>query len=383
MVKFLIRLPPEGYVLRDFVLTALSFIAHRSGAEMVLAGDCVELGGIPENMGLAYSQLIAKDAFERGRLKVRLFRPDLRYARSTAEKLSFLTGKPAATLDNAMRNYAEWVRSGENVEKALNSLEKLAVLGSSIREGLLYYGDAPDMAALQLFKANFYEMKRIFTKPRKAEIRLDSHAFALALTGACLSRVGIRRIGGEEEATVYLSLLDPGVHEIWNSFRNLLLEVRYRREPEAIFRVCVALTCYRLGFAPLRIFEISETGARPMLVSYHDFKSDKGLVEFAGRLRRKERTYRDLLRLLRYALRRWAEATREERPVVRVAYELALGICLATSGVTSPSDLLYSVARSTYATVGKEFSSSLERIAELRMDARRFQELLSDIHATL
>jgi len=377
-LSYEIALPTEGYFLREFIITALAFISQKSGAKLTVNVDKAILE-VPSLSRVATSYAALIRQFHQVE-SIFVTTDHKAPKQKIITEISRLTNKKASTPSEAMINYAEWVESeASNVNVLLSSLAKLTYPGPG-EEGVLYYGENRKrlIAAPQILKANFSYCKRVFGKPSKAEVKLDIHALSLALTGALIARVGVRR-EERRRVTIYLSLLDPGAYNFWNETKNILKDVECRTAPEVIFRVLLAFKLKVPGILPMRFFEI-ESGMKPLAYSYHEVAIDRGLVEFVNNL--PEYCCLQLINLFMYALRNWREPPAKTRPILITAYKLALAIYMTTGGLMKPGEMLYSVARDTYATVGKEFEEALKN-AKIDIDLEDFEKLIRDIYESL
>ena len=363
-----VALPPEGLMLRDFMVCAIAEVARRAQAGFELRPHEALIDARPEDLASKYAEVLSEAS---QRKAIKLSQPD----KSAKSKLLGSLG--ARDLGDALSKYRERLEHGDiSLDELLSSLAK-ASWDDSANRGTLKLGIEPKIPAIQLFKLNYYAGKRSYLQPRyvDADVYLDLHHTVLTLTGAVLSRVGTTEDG---KLTVYLVMLDPGAYELHRRLSGLLRELRCRTAPSTVFEVALALELARPGVHPLRLAEVNETGARPSLLEYRHIALDILLSSFANLLSLSNR--RRLLNLLVFTLSNWETSVRDYRVVVRVGHDLAQSIYLSVTGSLRPSDALYHVARSTYATSSSEFAEALSRVKIEGLESvDEFKSLLMDV----
>lgn len=362
-----IKLPPEGLLLRDFLVHALAKLARRAGVEVKLSPLQAELPDVAvDDVTTKHLPALLEEASQR---PPKIFQPDFKARDKVLKVLS------ASDLREAMMKYAEGLKSGSiSSQQVAASWASSQVLIGGLK-GALKLGADPSIPALQLFKANYYAGKRAFLPPRYlgADVYFDVHYFMLASVGASLARVGISPQG----TTLYLTLKRAGAEGLYAKLASRLREVRCRTAPSSVFEVVLALTIKMPGAHPLGLVEVSEGGARPSILEYRIVQVDPLMARFASRLRRPHQ----LLSLLGFVLENWETNDRSRRVLVRVGHDLAQAVVLTVSGSMSPAEAFYGLARSTFATTSRDFHDALARVK--LMGPGEFEELLYDTYEAI
>ncbi len=342
-----IALPPEGFLIRDYALTALAeIVAGGTGSLEITDGSAI-IRGDEKNILAKYGEILQQDLKH-----VKLFQPDFKSRDKILDQVRSLTKTELVDLPTAKMEYGKWVATGQNIPDSLSRLEF-----RPDTKTILKWGIDPDIEAIQYFKLNYYAGRRSFLPSRymNAGIKLDIHTTMLLLLGASLSLVGNRRIG-KSNVAVHLSYQDLGARTLWESLGRFMADVGYQTEPLIIFRLATAFRLRVPAFQPIAIFEISLAGNRPILLSYHTVELDNSLSRFVEKLG----TDRFLENLMTFALRNWNESRRELRLVAQAAYNIALSIYLTlTSSSVDSEGELYRIARYTYETTSDEFARAL------------------------
>lgn len=342
-----IALPPEGFLIRDYALTALAeLVSDGTGSLEIINGSAI-IRGAEKDVLAKYGKILQQELKH-----VKLFQSDSTSRDKILRQVGSLTKTEPADLSAAIMEYGKWVATGQNI---LDSLGRLEFQPDS--RTILRWGVDPDIGALQYFKLNHYAGRRSFLPSRymNAGIKLDIHTTMLLLLGASLSLVGNRRIGRSNVA-VHLSYQDPGAKALWESLQRFVEDIDYQTEPLIIFRLAAAFRLRTPAFQPIALFEISLVGNTPTLLSYHTVELDYYLSRFVEKLG----TDRFLENLMNFALRNWNESRRELRLIVQAAYNLALSIYLIlTSSSMDSEGELYRIARYTYETTSDEFAKAL------------------------
>ena len=250
---------------------------------------------------------------------------------------------------------------------------------------MISIGKDPQIAAPLLFKVNYYAGKRVFLSPRRyqnADIRMDEHSLRFTCVGTALSRIRTLRIDERKRATVYVSVLDPGAIELHKALAEVLRDVRGQLSPDVIFRVLIGFKLRISGIAPLHIMMVSEGRQRPTLLFSHEVSVEKGISRFVENLR--GRSQNAIIRLLSFTLKNWRTADKSQRTIIRVGFELAQSIYMVSTGAVRPADMIYHLARSTYATTSDEFSRSLTeaRNSPIR-SLETFKKMIIDVEEAL
>jgi hypothetical protein len=342
-----IALPPEGFLVRDFAITALAELISGAGSLKVTNGNAII-------EGISINSILAKygEALQDPKL-VKLFQPDFKSRDKIIECVGSLTKTKPTDLATAVREYGEWVATqGQNVLDSLSKLEFRPEKGT-----ILKWGVKPDIEAIQYFKLNLYAGRRSFlpSKYMNAGMKLDIHAIMLLLLGAGLSLVGTRR-RGKSRIAVHLSYRDLGVKTLWQSLQGLIEDVDYQTEPLIMFRLATAFRLRIPAFQPIAFFEISIVGNKPALLSYHSVELDYYLSRFVEKLGKD----RYLVNLMTFSLRNWNETRREFRLIAQAAYNISMAIYLTlTSSLVDAVGEFYRIARYTYETSSDEFARAL------------------------
>ncbi|MEM2300506.1 MAG: hypothetical protein QXI28_04840 [Candidatus Hadarchaeales archaeon] len=373
---FSIPLPPEGFIIRDFALTALAEIASRAGGNLEIDVQKATIQNVPSAAVIkSYSELL-----QQVRQTIRLFPTDKRHAKKKIfqelEKLNIQYIQSPTNLVPDLEAYGKWIAA--QTPNTLNSLQQLQLWPES--DVVLKWGSTPDIPALQYFKLNFYAGQRAFLPPRRldAGMKLDIHATMLLLLGSSLSLIGTRRVDRVDRVDVHLSYQDPGAKQIWNSLRQLVQRIRLQTEPLLLFRLATAFSLTTPGLQPLALFEVSLKGNRPSLLSYRHIEVDHPVYALLHSLKENRKR---LMNLLTFALRNWNEGGREIHLVNQVAYDLSKAIFLTLTGAPLDSEgEFYRIIRYTCETTSEEFSKALEVLKkEIGFTRNEFRDLLEDI----
>jgi hypothetical protein len=345
-----IALPPEGFLIRDFALTALSELISGAGSLKVINGNAV-IEGISVNSILSkYGEALQN--LQNQKL-VKLFQPDFKSRDKIIKCIASLTKTKPTDLATAIREYGKWVVTQD--QKVLDSLSKLEFRPE--RGIILKWGIKPDIEAIQYFKLNLYAGRRSFLPSRymNAGMKLDIHAIMLLLLGASLSLVGTRR-RGRSRIAVHLSYRDPGAKTLWQSLQWVIENVEYQTEPVIMFRLAAAFQLRTPAFQPIAFFEISIVGNKPALLSYHSVELDYYIAKFVEKLGKDKH----LVNLITFSLRNWNESRKEFRLIAQVAYNISMAIYLTlTSSLVDAAGEFYRIARYTYETSSDEFARAL------------------------
>ena len=374
---FSIALPPEGFIMRDFALTALAEIASETGGNLEIDARNATIQNVSSTAVIrSYSNLL-----QRAGPPVRLFQPDNRSRNKIFQEVKKLSGGSPANLHLALEAYGKWIATQtSNIMNIMNSLQQLRLWPG--RGVVLKWGFNPDIPALQYFKLNVYAGQRSFLPPRylNAEMKLDIHTTMLLLLGSSLSRAGTRQIG-EDRVDIHLSYQDPGAKNIWSSLHQLVNRVGLQTEPLLLFRLVTAFSLTTPGLQPIALFEVSLKGNRPSILSYRHIELDKPVYTLFHSLNTKNR--RRLADLLVFALQNWNKGRREIRLIAQATYDLTRAIFLTLTGAPLDGEgEFYRVTRYTCETTSEEFSMALEALKkEKKIDFTRdeFRDLLEDI----
>ncbi|WP_309493149.1 hypothetical protein [Candidatus Hecatella orcuttiae] len=347
------KLPSEGFLIRDFMLTTLAYMCVKVGMPDVKTMEASIKVSSTINLAKAYVEVLRNSARKKN---LRFYPPDRSAKNKLFSGIKKLSKKLPQDLSGVFNSYADWLESNpKHVEEILKSLGVLRWSGP-IDNDIFYFGRNPTIPAAQLFKLNYYAGRRVFLPQRYQDARLyfDIHTFIFTLAGASLSLVGTIRNG----PTVYVAVLDPGAIGLCEALQGFINEVKCRLVPEVIFRVASTLKIAKLGVHPIKIVMINEVGNRPSLLSSQNVFVDEGLLRFTNYLKTDIRE--KLLRLLTFALSDWETEDINQRMIVRIGYEIAQAIYLSTTGALKSADVIYHVARSTYATTGDRFGRALK-----------------------
>jgi hypothetical protein len=372
-LTFEVGLPPEGLIIRDFALTALAHIENTEKIDISPLKALVTIS--TTNLRRDYPEILERVSRE----IPRFYGPDRSARNKLLHGVERLTGKITREPSEAMKNYAERLKSEpENIEIFLRSLKKLE--WNPLSDNVILWGERPTIPALQLFKLNYYAGRRTFLPFRyqNARIYLDIHTFIFSLAGGSLARIGRLRNG----PTIYLSVLSPGAIGLFRILGGLFSDVGHRATPEVIFRILMAMRLLTPGMLPLKIAVINEAGNRPSLIACQEVNIDRGLLRFVEIL--PESVREDLRGLLTFTLKNWETNDRMQRAIVRTGYELAQAIYMSATGTLKPADTIYRVARATYATISSDFAKALSeaRYSPMRSLAK-FQNLLVNVERFL
>lgn len=343
-----IALPPEGFLIRDFALTALAELVSETGRLTITDGKAVIEDVSIKNILIKYGDMLQQVS-----KSIKPFPPDFKSRDKILDYVGSLTKTKPAELMTAMREYGKWIRTqGQNIFDSLNKLEFRPE-----PKTILKWGIEPDIEAIQYFKLNLYAGRRSFlpSKYLNAGMKLDVHVIMLLLLGASLSLVGTRQRGASRVA-VHLSYLAPGAKALWQSLKRLIEDVDYQTEPLILFRLSSAFLLRKPAFQPIAFFDISLVGNKPALLSYNFIELDHPLSRFVERLG----VDKYLVNFMTFALRNWNESRREFRLVDQVAYDLARAVYITLMSPSLDTEgEFYRVARYTYETTSDEFARAL------------------------
>ena len=374
-LTFTIKLPPDGFIIRDFAITTLAHMQKVAEFNVEPTNVSVKITS-PSDLANRYSEILQEISEMKN---PRFYGPDNSAKAKVFHEVKILSGKSSKDISETIRNYAEWIsKKPENIDSLLRSLETLA--WNVLDDNVILWGQKPSIPALQLFKLNYYAGRRVFLPRRyqNARIYLDIHTFIFSIAGAILARVGVLRDG----PTIYLSILDPGILNLFKVLYGLLTDVGYRITPEVIFRVLTTMRVAIPGSHPLRIAVINELGNRPALLTCHEVVVDRSLLRFIRFL--PENFHERLQELLVFTLKNWESNDRGQRIIAKVGYELAQAIYMSATGALKPSDVIYHVARATYATNSNDFIKALtEAKGSPIRSIKEFQRLIIEIERSL
>lgn len=375
-LTFKIKLPLEGLIIRDFALTTLAHLKN-IGFELYGSTDALIKTYSPNDLAKDYSEILKKTS-ENAIPKI--YRTDNSAKRKLFSEIKTLSGKVPKETSEAIKNYVKWLeeKPEKNVEILLRSLETLE--WDTLGDNVIRWGQKPSIPALQLFKLNYYAGKRTFLPYRyqEARIYLDIHTFIFSLAGAILAKVGTLRSG----PTVYLSTLRSGALDLFYVLRELFGDLGYRTTPEVVFRILNTMRVPIPGNHPLRMLVINEVGDRPSLLTCQNITVDRELTQFIKTLT--EELREELYNLLKFTLRNWETNDRKQRIIVRVGYELAQAIYMSTTGAIKPADIIFRLARVTYATISGDFAKALDETKHSPIRSiKKFQKLLVGVEEAL
>lgn len=400
VISYEIILPPEGLLLRDFAINALTHIVYYSDGAMRLEiePERVEISFPSENISIildTFTKLFEESIYrvetQRGS-RPSLFGNDWRHTIPkwiiSISKMTNIVIPPEARgwdlLLEGLKAYTNWLKSKHNnLEKIMKSFSTYSSGGPT----LITWGKGT-IEAPTLFKANYYAGRRgLASKWRggirgiEAKIRLDEHTLALSLVGAIMAKQGTFK-PREQNLAVYLSVLDPGAIGVKEPLSRLLVSVRCRLSPDAVFRLVMAIEAHgggvTFGRQPLRLITISEGGNRANICSSWELVLEEPLFKFLDILY-ETASYDRLRRLMEFTLQRWETTRREERMITEMGYMLAHGILLSCSGSLRPEETLYQIARSSYASTSREFIEALQMTGE-GTGLRRVEDFMWLIH---
>lgn len=375
-LTFKIKLPLEGLIIRDFALTTLAHLKN-VGFELYGSTDALIKTYSPNDLVKDYSEILKKVSESR---IPRFYGPDNSAKRKLFNGIKSLSGKIPKETSEAIKNYVKWLekKPERNIEILLKSLETLE--WDTLGDNVIQWGQKPSIPALQLFKLNYYAGRRTFLPYRyqNARIYLDIHTFIFSLVGATLARVGMLRNG----PTIYLSTLRSGALGLFYVLHELLGDLGYRSTPEVIFRILNTMRIPVPGNHPLRMLVINEVGNRPSLLTCQDIIVDGGLSRFVKTLT--EELREELYNFLKFTLGNWETNDRKQRIIVRVGYELAQAIYMSATGALKPADIIFHLARATYATTSGDFAKALNeaKYSPIR-SIKKFQKLLVGVEEAL
>lgn len=366
MTEISITLPPEGLIIRDFILTAFAYICRKISAEMETLPTKIIIYSNFSSIAGALTKILDE-------LEGNLPPPGL-YSRGRTKQ--FLTAEMFAY-------YKGLISQKENqIKDVLNSLSMMDWRVSS-KDEVILIGKNPNLPAPLLFKINYYAGKRIFLpcRYRDAKIKMDKNALFFTSVGAALARSAVLRINDKRVST-YISVLNPGAIGLHSLLHGLLREIRGRFAPDVIFKVLVSFKLRTRGVLPMRIMAINEGRQRPALLSCQDISIDEGTIRFVEEL---DDYSSDMLsKLLIFSLRNWETVDRNRRAIIRVGFDLAQAIYLASTGAMRPSDVIYYIARSTYATTSDEFNKALKEVRDSPIqNIEAFKTMILKIEASL
>jgi len=338
-----INLPPEGLILRDFILTTLAYMCRDANAEIKISPTkaIISTESITD---LATAYVDRMDSL----LKSENLPPRGLYARGNTKK---------ALNNEEFQKLKKWIDEDfQRIEEALrygfSKIEWAGPIGNKV----ICIGEKSQIAAPLLFKINYYAGKRAFlsSRYRNADIRLNKYSLLLTSMGVALSRIII----GPERTAIYLPVLNPGAVELHGLLSELLRDIRGRLSPDIIFKILMGFKLRVSGSLPLHLIIVNESSKqRPTLLSYQDVSLDRGISRFSKTLRK--RSYDRLMKLLAFTLRNWDTTDRNQRTIIRVGFDIAHSIYMASTGAIKPADAMYHLARATYATTSDDFSKSL------------------------
>jgi len=372
-VKISLNLPPRGLIIRDFILTTLAYICREADANMEIspAGASIYVGSI-EDLARAYAELLKdeQDLLKVKRLSLRSF-----YPRGERTKRALSVERLA--------EHKAWIEKDitriRNVIKSITNIEWSGPAGNRV----INIGENPNISAPLLFKVNYYSGKRAFlsSRYRDAKIVMDQNSLLFACIGATLSYITTLRVENKRTA-IYVPVLDPGAIELQNALAEALQEIRGRFAPDVVFKVLIGFKLRVSGMLPLSMIAISEGRQRPALLFYQEVSVEDGILRFVKNLNDQSREM--IMRLLAFTLRNWDTADKNQRAIIRTGFELAQSIYMASTGAMKPADVIYRLARSTYATTSDEFGRSLieARYSPIRsLDA--FRRMILDVREAL
>lgn len=359
-----LNLPPYGLIIRDFILTVLAHICREANAYMTVSSTQVSIyTESKEELAEAYLKIL-----ERTHLP-----PTGLYSRGGKTK--------EAIMKNKFEEHKEWIRkTPHKIMEVMKSLRNIKWAGP-IGNRVIYIGKEPNIAAPLLFKINYYSGKRSFlsSRYRNATIKMDHHSLLFTCVGAALSRT----VTTEERITIYVPVLEPGAIELNNILTNTFQEIQGRFSPDVVFKVLIGFKLRTSGMLPLSIIAINESQRqRPTLLSYQELLIEEGISRFVNTLR--DRSQEIVVRLLTFTLRNWTTSDKNQRAMIRVGLELAQAIYMASTGAMRPADVMYRLARSTYATTSDEFGRSLvkARYSPIR-SLESFRRMIFDVKEAL
>lgn len=360
-----LNLPPHGLIVRDFILTTLAHICKEANANLEISPVGADIHAESINdLARAYAEILGRKQlpprglYPKGGTRETLSTDKFREHRKLVEK------DPAKILE---------------VIESLKNVEWSGPAGNRV----IYIGKTPNISAPLLFKVNYYSGKRAFlsSRYRDAKIKMDQNSLLFACTGAALSRIATLRIE-KQRITIYVPVIEPGAIELQRMLADTLREIRGRFSPDVIFKVLVGFKIRISGTLPLSIIAISEGRQRPALLSHQEVSIEEGISRFVKSLR--DRSREMVASLLMFTLRNWDTTDKDQRAIIRAGFELAQAIYLASTGAMKPADVMYRLARSTYATTSDEFGKALReaRHSPIRsLDA--FRRMMLDVEEAL
>ncbi len=362
-----LSLPPHGLIVRDFILTTLAHICKEANANLEISPVGADIHAESINdLARAYAEILGREQlpprglYPKGGTRETLSTDKFREHRELVEK------DPAKILE---------------VMENLKNVEWSGPAGNRI----IYIGKTPNISAPLLFKVNYYSGKRSFlsSRYRDAKIKMDQNSLLFACVGAALSRIVTLRSRVEKQRiTIYVPVIEPGAIELQKILADTLREIEGRFSPDVIFKVLVGFRIRISGMLPLSIIAISEGRQRPILLSHQEVFIEEGISRFVKSLR--DRSREMVANLLMFTLRNWDAADKDQRAIIRVGFELAQAIYLASTGAMKPADVMFRLARSTYATTSDEFSKALReaRRSPIRsLDA--YRKMILDVEEAL
>ncbi len=340
-----LNLPPHGLIVRDFILTTLAHICREAYAKLEIFPTGVNIRAESINdLAKAYIEILERgiEILERERLLSRSL-----YLRGGARE--------SLSLDK-FREHRELIeRNPAKIREVMESLKNIEWSGP-IGNRVIYIGKTPTISAPLLFKVNYYSGKRSFlsTRYRDAKIKMDQSSLLFACVGVALSHA---TIFPEKRTAIYVPVAEPGAIELQRILADTFIEVGGRFSPDVIFKVLIGFRIGVSGTHPLSIIAISEGKQRPVLLSYQEVSVEEGIPRFVNSLR--DRSREIVISLLVFTLRNWDASDKNQRAIIRTGFELAQAIYLASMGAMKPADVMYRLARSTYATTSDEFGKAL------------------------
>jgi len=360
-----LSLPPRGLIVRDFILTTLAHICREANANLEISPVGADIRAESINdLARAYTEILGREQLPPGGLYPKGGTRETLSADKFREHRKLIEKDPTEIME---------------VMESLKNVEWSGPVGNRV----IYIGKTPTISAPLLFKVNYYSGKRTFlsTRYRDAKIKMDQNSLLFACVGVTLSRTTTLRIE-KKRITIYVPVIEPGAIELQRMLADTLREIRGRFSPDVIFKVLMGFRIRTSGTLPLSIIAISEGKQRPALLSHQEVSIEEGISRFVKSLR--DRSREMLIGLLVFTLRNWDVADKDQRAIIRAGFELAQAIYLASTGAMKPADVMYRLARSTYATTSDEFGRALmeARHSPVRsLDA--FRRMILDVEEAL